>query len=424
MHGRAEALLRGGAIALDRSQHRNRPRQAPVTQCAQPHGAPDRAYTRRDAGAMLIAAAALPLAPAPAAGATALEAATPAVAAPGPLTSREQAVVDVFQRCNRGVANIFDITLAGRGLSGPQGVDAPEGNGSGFVWDAAGHVVTNWHVLAGVLSGAGGRLLPGAKVAIVYLLRADGVQQAFDGVLVGADKSRDLAVLRVAAPPDMLRPLPLGDSAALRVGQTVLAIGNPFGFEHTLTVGVVSALGRGFQSMTGSTIGGGIQVDAALNPGNSGGPLLSLDGRVVGVSTAIFTNTGASAGVGFALPSAAAARVVPQLIATGQVLRAALGVQPATDPVARAFNVGDGVLVQTVFEGSAAAAAGLLPTRRSLGGIVAGDVIVGVGGRAVHSAFDLAEILDAAAVGDRVELEVVRAGQRLALTAVLQAEAA
>lgn len=255
----------------------------------------------------------------------------------------------------------------------------------------------------------------------------DGLQQAFDGFLVGTDRSRDLAVLRVNAPADMLHPLPLGDSSSLRVGQTVLALGNPFGFEHTLTVGVVSALGRGFTSQTGSTIAGGIQVDAALNPGNSGGPLLDLSGRVVGVSTAIYTGTGASVGVGFALPANTAARVVPQLVATGRVARASLGVQPAPDPTARAFKVSDGVLIQTVEPDSAAARAGLLATRRGLGGIVAGDVIVGVGGRRVRGAFDLAQILDEAAAGDTVAVEVLRGveqaqPQRVAVELVLEEE--
>lgn len=234
-------------------------------------------------------------------------------------------------------------------------------------------------------------------------------------------------MLKVTAPPAMLRPLPLGDSSSLRIGQSVIAIGAPFGFEHSLTAGVVSALGRGFQSQTGTTIGGGIQTDAAINPGNSGGPLLDLSGRVVGVNTAIFTNTGTSAGVGFAIPSALVAKVVPQLIANGAVTRASLGVQPATDPVARALSVSSGVLIQSMDPNGPAAKAGLLATRRGLGGIVAGDVIVRVGQRSVRNAFDLSAALDEAAIGEQVEVEVVRGigspdAQKMTVNVVLAAE--
>ena len=356
------------------------------------------------------------------AGAVTLEEAPPAVAPPAALTPPEQQISETYARCNPSVVNIFDITLSGRIPTGPAAVESAEGNGSGFVWDTAGHVLTNYHVLANVLNGSAGKLQPMAKVAIVYLLGPDGLQQAFDGLLVGADKARDLAVLKVAAPAALLRPLPLAESSTLRIGQTVLAIGNPFGLEHTLTTGVISALGRGFQSQTGSTIGGGIQTDCALNPGNSGGPLLDISGRVIGVSTAIFTNTGTSAGVGFGIPANIAAKVVPQLIANGRVRRASLGVQPAPDPVARALKVSQGVLIQTLDPGGPADKAGLLATRRGLSGIVTGDVIVRVGSSKVRSVFDLSAALDEAEVGDTVEVEVVRNAQTVAVSVTLAAE--
>ena len=230
------------------------------------------------------------LAPRPATAAPiTVEEVTPPVAPAGPLTPREQAVVDVFDRVNPGVVTIFDSTVPARVPAGPSSIEQAEGNGSGFVWDTEGHIVTNYHVLGNALSGAAGKLGPSAKIATVFLLNSDGYQQAFDGYLVGADKARDLAVVKVNAPKSILRPIPVGNASSLRIGQTVLAIGAPFGFEHSLALGVVSALGRGFQSQTGSTIGGGIQTDAAINPGNSGGPLLDLSGSVVGISTAIFT---------------------------------------------------------------------------------------------------------------------------------------
>jgi S1-C subfamily serine protease len=165
------------------------------------------------------------------------------------------------------------------------------------------------------------------KVAFVTLEDRAGKQQAYPAYLVGADRPRDLAVVKVNAPVNVLQPIVLGDSAALRVGQQCLAIGNPFGFDHTLTTGVISGLNREIRSQAGSVIPGGIQTDAAINPGNSGGPLLDSSGRLIGVNTAIFTPTGTSAGVGFAIPVDTVARVVPQLIAKGRVTRPALGVQ-------------------------------------------------------------------------------------------------
>ena len=199
-----------------------------------------------------------------------LEEVTPTLAPAAPLTHREQLVTDVFARTNPGVVTFFDATLPISPPSGPAAVEQPEGNGSGFVWDSQGHIVTNYHVLGNALSGAAGKLGNNAKVATVFLLNSDGYQQAYDGYLVGADKARDLAVVKVNAPKEMLHPLPRADaSTPLKIGQSVLAIGAPFGFEHTLTTGVVSATGRGFQSQTGSIIGGGIQTDCSLNPGNS-----------------------------------------------------------------------------------------------------------------------------------------------------------
>jgi S1-C subfamily serine protease len=205
----------------------------------------------------------------------------------------------------------------------------------------------------------------------------------------------------------------------------VLAIGNPFGFQHTLTSGIVSGLNREIRSQVGSVIPGGIQTDAAINPGNSGGPLLDSSGRVVGVNTAIFTATGTSAGVGFAIPMSTVARVVPQLIERGAVARAGLGVQIASEAVAQKLQAGRGALVAAVAADGAAARAGVLPTRRGLSGIVAGDLIVGIDGQRVGSSGDLVNVLDQLAVGQEVQLQVVRSGdaagpQQLSLTAVLQ----
>jgi S1-C subfamily serine protease len=357
-----------------------------------------------------------------------LEEATPPIVPSGAnLTAQEQHIVDVVARCNQSVVTIFDASLPRRVMTGPASVEQPEGNGSGIVWDDEGHIVTNYHVLSNALSG---KVEPTTKIAFVFLPGSDGNQSAFDGYFVGADVARDIAVIKIDAPKQLLSPMPLGDSRRdIRLGQSVLAIGAPFGFEHSVTTGVISALGRGFQSQTGSIIGGGIQTDAAINPGNSGGPLLDLSGRLVGINTAIFTNTGTSAGVAFAIPVDTVARIVPQLIRDGRVTRASLGIQPSPDPVARAFGVSDGVMIQSLVEKGPAASAGLLPTRRALGGVVAGDVIIEVQAMSVHNVFDLSAALDALQVGDIVQVSVLRGvglqsevPQEVTVTAKLVAE--
>eukprot|EP00884_Botryococcus_braunii_P005465 jgi/Botrbrau1/1491/Bobra.178_3s0046.1 len=354
---------------------------------------------------------------------------TPAVAPAGPLTSREQAIISIFEANTYSTVNVFDITLQGNAK--PVGVvDAPEGNGTGFVWDKAGHVVTNYHVLGNVLKQlpASARA-PGARppvVARVVLLGTDGYTQTREAVLVGADRSKDLAVLQINAPEESLRPVKLGSSSSLKVGAQVLAIGNPFGFDHTLTSGIVSGLGREIQSQVGSVIAGGIQTDAAINPGNSGGPLLDSQGRVVGVNTAIFTNTGTSAGVGFAIPIDTVSRLVPQLIQYGRAVRPTLNVQLASDQVAAALKVRTGALIQSVAANSAAAKAGLLPTRRGLSGVLAGDVIIGLDNRVIKRPSDIITALDDYKAGDKVQLRILRGDgdpKELTISLLLEEEA-
>lgn len=370
----------------------------------------DARLSRREAGAAALAGLSLP----------ALLAAAAAV----PATARAEGVpaADIYERSVGSVAVVYDVVTPKGG--GVPTVGAPQGNGSGFVWDAEGHLVTCYHVLTGSLDKGGAR--PGARVAKVLLSPPDGSRRlVLDGILVGADRSRDLAVLKVDQ--SGLAPLPFGDSALLRVGQPVLAIGAPFGFENTLTGGGVSALNRGFQSQTGNTISGGIQTDAPTNPGSSGGPLLDAGGRVVGINTAIFGGAGSASwsGLGFALPINAARRVVDQLIQQGRVARASLGIQPAPEGVARALGIAQpGLLVQAVTPGSAADRAGLLGNRRELRGVVAGDLIVSAGGRRITSQFDLSAFLDECVAGQEVELVVLRgagggAEERVVVRAVL-----
>ncbi|PHT89674.1 Protease Do-like 8, chloroplastic [Capsicum annuum] len=243
-----------------------------------------------------------------------VEQVTPSTFPSAALFPSEERVVELFEKNTYGVVNIFDVTLRPT-LNVTGMVEIPEGNGSGAIWDKEGHIVTNYHVIGNSLSKNPSR---GQVVARVNILAADGVQKNFEGKLIGADRAKDLAVLKVEASEDLLRPIRIGESSSLKVGQQCLAIGNPFGFDHTLTVGVISGLNRDIYSQTGVTIGGGIQTDAAINPGNSGGPLLDSKGNLIGINTAIFTQTGTSAGVGFAIPSSTVLRVVPQLIQSGK----------------------------------------------------------------------------------------------------------
>jgi len=284
--------------------------------------------------------------------------------------------------------------------------EVPQGTGSGFLWDDQGHVVTNYHVVQN------------ADTASVAVGDAE-----YDAAFVGGAPEQDLAVLRVRAPGRSLQPIPLGTSADLQVGQKVFAIGNPFGLDHTLTTGIVSALGRTIRSVANTPIDDAIQTDAAINPGNSGGPLLDSSGRLVGVNTAIYSPSGASAGIGFAVPVDTVNRIVPQLIAHGKVVRPRLGVgmdDRISAAVTRRLGV-PGVLVLTVEEGSGAAAAGLRGSVLRRGSIVPGDVIQEVEGKAVTTTNDLLGRLGNHEPGDTVTLSVWRDGQVRKVPVRLQA---
>ncbi|KAK9840383.1 hypothetical protein WJX74_008971 [Apatococcus lobatus] len=373
---------------------------------AQPQHTTRRQLHQALASALLLSAA--PAAPCIAQPA-AVQEALPSIVPRGPLSDREQAIINVFDQTTYSVVNVFDLTLQANSRAQASNVETPEGNGTGFVWDKEGHIVTNYHVLANVL-----RTLPknqlqrNPRVARITLLGTDGFQNSYEAIFIGGDRSRDVAVVKIGADQDALQPVTVGDSSTVRVGQQCLAIGNPFGFDHTLTTGVVSGVGREIQSPLGITIGGGIQTDASINPGNSGGPLLDSKGRVIGVNTAIFTQSGTSAGVGFAIPIDSISKAVPQLIEYGRIIRPTLNLTLATDQVARALKVQRGAVIQGIAPNSAAAKAGLLTTRRGLTGIVPGDVIIGLEDRKVTRAGDLVSALDDFSIGDTVSLTVQR----------------
>jgi 2-alkenal reductase len=274
------------------------------------------------------------------------------------------------------------------------------GTGSGFVWDAAGHIVTNNHVVANA-ADIGVRL---------------GGEQALRAELVGTAPWADLAVVRLAIVPDGLRPLPVGSSADLVVGQSVYAIGNPFGLSRSLTTGVISALDRRLPTAAGREVAGVIQTDAAVNPGNSGGPLLDSAGRLIGVNTAILAPSGSFTGVGFAIPVDTVNRIVPELIRDGRARLPGIGIVPLPDEVASQHGI-RGIVVERVRAQSAAAQAGL----QGLDGDGrVGDIIVAVEGRPVGTVADLALALERVGIGQRARLTLNRRGSRIEVEVGIQ----
>jgi len=309
----------------------------------------------------------------------------------GGRSSDEVATIRLFATASPSVVHITTHTLE-RDYFSLNVMEVPQGTGSGFVWDEAGHVVTNYHVIEGT---------SGAQVAL-----AD--HSTWPANLVGVAPDKDLAVLKIAAPAERLHPIPVGSSHDLQVGQSSLAIGNPFGLDQTLTTGVISALGREIASRTGRPIKDVIQTDAAINPGNSGGPLLDSQGNLVGMTTTIFSPSGAYAGIGFAIPVDTVRWVVPELIKHGKLIRPTLAISIAPDNVAERLGI-RGVLILAVDRDSAAAAAGLRGTTRDVRGRVTwGDIIVQVDDLPIQSADDLLDALERHRVGDEVTLTVER----------------
>lgn len=310
-------------------------------------------------------------------------------------TTDEANNIAIFERAHRSVVNITGKRLR-RDLFTLNVFEIPQGTGSGFIWNDQGIVVTNAHVIEG------------ASQIIVGLYD----QSTWEAKVIGVARDKDLAVLHVDAPTERLIPLPVGDAEQLRVGQKVLAIGNPFGLDSTLTTGIVSALGREITSPSGRTIHGVIQTDAAINPGNSGGPLLDSHGRVIGINTAIIGPGGGSAGIGFAVPINIVRKVVPELIEFGREIRPVLGVSILDDAIARRIGI-EGVIVQGVQRGSGAAEAGLIGMRRTPDGRIAvGDIIVAVETQPVRNTDDFLTALERHQPGDIVAVETLRSGER------------
>ncbi len=330
-------------------------------------------------------------------------AATPrAITARGDLAADEKSTIELFRHASPSVVYITTTALQ-RDIFSRNLLEIPRGTGSGFIWDELGHVVTNFHVIKD------------ANRAKVML----SDQTAHNARLVGVAPDKDLAVLRIDASSEKLRPIPVGTSNDLEVGQKVFAIGNPFGLDHTLTTGVISGLGRQIQSVSRRPIEGVIQTDAAINPGNSGGPLLDSAGRLIGVNTAIASPSGAYAGVGFAVPVDTVNRFVPDLIEHGKIDRPGLGVAIAEQQINRRLKI-RGALVLRVSPDSPAAKAGLRPTRYNQAGrLELGDIIVRIDEEEITSGDDLIAALQKHAVGDRVKLTIYRGEQALEVEVAL-----
>ena len=331
--------------------------------------------------------------------------AVPRVVTPrGDLAAEEKSNIELFRLSSPSVVYITRLAMR-RDRFSLNLFEIPQGTGSGFVWNDQGHVITNFHVIQGA--------------SALRVTLADNTE--WDARVVGMAPDQDLAVLFINAPKSRLKPIAVGQSSNLLVGQRVFAIGNPFGLDQTLTTGIISALGREINGVSGRKISGVIQTDAAINPGNSGGPLLDSAGRLIGVNTAIFSPSGSNAGIGFAVPVDTVNRVVPQLLRHGRVIRPGLGIHVADRGTAERFGV-QGVLIIRVQKGSAAEGAGLRGTGRNrAGSLVLGDVIVGVGEKSVTSRNDLLDALDEHKVGDVVEVHLMRDGTRMSVSVKLQA---
>jgi S1-C subfamily serine protease len=322
---------------------------------------------------------------------------------PEGLGEDEKRGIEIFRRASASV--VYITTAALRRDFFFDIFQIPQGSGTGFFWDDQGHVVTNFHVIEGA-----------NRFSVTLADRTD-----WDAELVGIAPEKDLAVLKIDAPPERCVSLTLGSSGDLLVGQKVLAVGNPFGLDQTLTVGVVSALGRELRSPAGRVIRDVIQTDAAINPGNSGGPLLDSSGRVIGVNTAIYSPSGASAGIGFAIPVDTIRRLVPQLIQYGGPIEPGIGgLGWLSDRQAASFGH-RGVVIRHVLSGSQADEIGLEGIGLSRRGrYLLGDKIIAVNGEPVDSVDRMRDIFESVGVGGRVMLTVERGGSRRDVEATLE----
>ncbi|MFT7218928.1 MAG: S1-C subfamily serine protease [Candidatus Azotimanducaceae bacterium] len=306
-------------------------------------------------------------------------------------TDDEKNTIAVFESTSPSVVFVNSRQLKRQRFS-MNVMEIPRGSGTGFIWHESGLIVTNFHVVYGASR-------------IIITLQSN---KSYEATVVGSAPEKDLALLRIDAPNETLNPIPLGNSASLSVGRKVLAIGNPFALDTSLTVGVVSALGREIKSITNRTIKNVIQTDAAINPGNSGGPLLDSMGRLIGVNTAIYSPSGASAGIGFAIPVNTVKLIVPQLLEHGRLIRPVIGIETLTDYWTKRLRV-KGIAILSVKEGLPADLAGMIGVREDRkGNIHLGDVIIAINGETVTNEDSLLSQLERFKPGNTIEVTTLR----------------
>lgn len=314
------------------------------------------------------------------------------------LLENENNTINIFREGVKSVVNVSNVKYARTSWFSSNVSEIPFGVGSGFVWDKKGHIVTNYHV---IMEGDS------------FLISFHGDQKQYKAELVGAEPKQDIAVLKLKELPKKLYPIRVGQSSDLLVGQKTLAIGNPFGLDHTITQGIVSALGRKIPGIGDVTIHGMIQTDSSINPGNSGGPLIDSTGELIGMNTIIYSKSGSSSGVGFAVPVDSIKRIVPQLIKHGKVIRPGLGVGILPEYHKSRFGVEEGLVITFVDEDSGAYKAGLRGIQQDRRGrYYLGDVIIAVDGKKVANYDDIYHALNKYKVGDEVEVTYLHKGEK------------
>lgn len=311
----------------------------------------------------------------------------------------EKNTINIFEENVRSVVNISTIQIAHSRISmffdlPEQGMKVPSGQGSGFVWDDKGHIVTNYHVVAN---------------ADDFLITFHKDKKKYSAELVGSYPEKDIAVLKLKTMPKKIYPVTITDSDSLRVGQKALAIGSPFGLENTITTGIISSKDRSINGIANIKINGMIQTDCSINPGNSGGPLYNSNGDVIGMNTMIFSHSGSSAGVGFAVPSNTINDIAPQLIAYGKIKRPGIGIRPLANEYRSRVGIEDGVVIQEVISGSGADRAGLKGLERGRRGYRLGDIILKVSSKNVNDLSDIFNALEDFKIGNKVEVTYMRA---------------
>jgi len=306
----------------------------------------------------------------------------------------ETKTIEIYRKVVPSTVNVSNIKLARNFLYGE--VEVPQGAGSGFVWDDQGHIVTNFHVVQG-----------GSSFVVTF----HNDPKQYKAKIVGTAKEKDIAVLKLEEKPSKLTPIPIGTSKDLQVGQYSFAIGSPFGLDYTLTTGVISALGRKIDGIGGVKINNMIQTDASINMGNSGGPLLDSSAALIGMNTVIFSTSGSSAGLGFAVPVDTISSIVPQLIKHGKLTRPGLGIVIVPDSTKQRLQINKGLIISYIDEKGGAGLAGLKGmTQDKYGRVYLGDIILKVDGKEVNTLDDIYQVLEEKKIGDSVDVEYRRAG--------------